>query len=300
MSTRYASLLSQLHNISATLTSASPSYLSDQQAKLSNELATEAKAENLYEGLAVGSLVGTDTYQSGQIAVEGRDSGIHKVPALNALPKVYAVDSNNALPTLSVHPVLPIPDDEKTLALHGTLRTRFEPALEADLDQIADQELFRVAESSTGRRGALIGGANKGISKETASMAALEAAYGLGSEEQLIALVKREKDRHDNVVRTAQRMWAHIERAPDQWGEGYDWKMRVTEDLDEDLGAASEEGMGQVEEMGGEEGNGDHDLFGSPSSGEGEAPGNGDDADGDEYIGDAFDKSMDDETPAAT
>lgn len=314
------------------MTSASPAFVASQQSALANELAKEARGDNLYEGIPVGSLVGTDTFQSGQVAIDGQEQGIHKVPALSALPKIHSFDPGSTLPALGVHPTQPIPDDEKTLTLHNALRTRFEPVHEMARDQAADNELYRIAEASTGRRGmASAAAAGVAQARGPAILAALDTAYGVASEGQLLTMVKRELDKHDTVAYTAQRIWAHLERAPDQWGERYDWKMRVTYDPDDELGGAGqeqgEEEGEEVEEEGEEEeeeeeelagpaaegqDGGDDDLFGSPDADAdadadvdaeadaGEGMVRRGEQDGDEYVGDVFDESMEDapNTPA--
>mgnify|MGYP000274109619 FL=1 len=51
---------------------------------------------------------------------------------------------------------------------------------------------------------------------------------------ELLQEVKSRCDTHDQVVLSALRMWHHLERAPDEDGESYDWKMRPS-GLEEDV-----------------------------------------------------------------
>ncbi|KDN51367.1 hypothetical protein K437DRAFT_273014 [Tilletiaria anomala UBC 951] len=253
---RYATLLSQLHSITASLTSPAPQFLSHQTTELANLLATESTTANLYAGQPVGTLLGAVGVEPDQLPrVRYRDattvtasapgsaspsastnvhasaSAVRSGPASTAAgratataggagPSGSAISIGNPLPALVVHPVQPLEDEQQiALLVNALLRTRLEPELEARREA---QMRAVLADGRAHARARRRGG------RAAATAAAAGDEHGEEGGADLLRDVRMQVEAHDQVVLTALRMWYHLERAPDEFGETYDWKMRIS------------------------------------------------------------------------
>ncbi len=208
---RYATILSQLHNLTSSLSSTSPSFLPSQHAELANVLSREAASANLYADQPVGTLLGADAFDPEQ------------------LPRVRYNDGTpqgNPLAPLVAHPVAPTRDQGRSnddgaqvALLTNVLRTRLEP----ELEEKREARVASVFDAIDSRR-----------ARAKRPPLAASAVQGGGSADELLQEVKKECDMHDAVALTALRMWYHLERAPDESGETYDWKMRLHGQADDD------------------------------------------------------------------
>ena len=217
---RYASLVSHLHGITSSLTSASPQFLTAQTADLEAVLNEEANQANLYSEQAVGTLLGADQFDPEQ------------------LPKVHYRDAiHNPLPELAAHPVLPIKEEQHLSLITNVLRTRLEPDLEAKRDENARQVFAEIERwRARTKRPPLLSAASvppASVIEPDGPMAADVA--------ELLSEVKAKCETHDHIALTALRMWHHLERAPDDFGETYNWKMRISRD--ESAEGEEEEGV---------------------------------------------------------
>ena len=207
--TQHLNLISSTHTLTALLLSPNPTQDAQLQA-LQDFLSQEARDKNLFAAPSAA--------QSSALAASGNDAlglgastSAERLATAEGMPLVQFADPKSLLPRLSTHPLQPL-DAERAGRLQGLLRTRLDTAPENAMAETWASwcEANPVEEGDDGA----------------------DVAHAR------LRLARTQEREYDEMCEAALRAWWHVKEQPDEEGERYDWKMRITA---EDLAAEAED-----------------------------------------------------------
>lgn len=225
-------------------------------ASLNSFLAAEADSHNLYATNVAGSgaagsnvslASGTDALGL-PIGEAGGSSEQKRHATAEGTPRVgYGDESRreggNLLERIVVHPVIAI-DAEKNATLANLLRTRLDLGLENAYEEAWVDWCARhpVAEEDGEQARA------QNLDASTLEERARREAR------RRLKLARSEQRRHDDASIASLRAYWHLKQQPDENGEKYDWKMRISDEELREMVEAEEAEEAEAAEQEGEEG----------------------------------------------